>query len=167
MALGNSRISDMNLDEFDKKLEEGIEAEDMAETLYQAQRESKKVRASLDKATADLNVALNVAATNINNAVKAIKGLTVRATIDPKDWERLDGYSKTLLENEKKLLVQHTIDVRNIIESRYEEMAKTIRGHDGVCLSHSVCKILLWIFIPSLIYTVASLTWLLVRYFGS
>ena len=45
-------------------------------------------------------------------------------------------------------------------------MAKTICGHDGVCLSHSVCKILLWIFIPSLIYTVASLTWLLVRFFG-
>ena len=159
----------MNLDEFNKKLEEDIEAEDMAGTLYQAQRESKKERASLDKATAalkDLNVALNAAVTNIRNAVKAFKGLTVKATIDPKDWEGLDGYSKTLLENEEKLLGQHTTDVRNIIESRYEELAKTIRGHDGVCLSHSVCKILLWIFIPSLIYIVASLTWLLVRFFG-
>ena len=67
MALGNSKISDMNLDEFNKKLEEDIEAEDMAKTLYQAQRECKKVRASLDKATAalkDLNVALNAAVTN-------------------------------------------------------------------------------------------------------
>ena len=154
---------------FDKKLEEGIEAEDMAKTLCQAQRESQKVRASLDEATATLkglNVALNAAVTNITIAVKAIKGVTVRAAIDPKDWEGLDGYSKTLLENENKLLGQHTTDVRNIIESRYEEMAKTICGHDGVCLSHSVCKILLWIFIPSLIYTAASLTWLLVRFFG-
>ena len=109
---------------------------------------------------------MNAAVTNISNAVKAIKGVTVRATIDPKDWEKLDGYSKTLIENEEKLLGQHTIVLRNIIESRYEEMAKTIREHDGVCLSHSVCKILLWIFIPSLIYTVASLTWLLVRFFG-
>ena len=59
----------MNLDEFNKKLEEDIELEDMAETLYQAQRECKKERASLDKATAalkDLNVALNTAVTNFS-----------------------------------------------------------------------------------------------------
>ena len=170
MGLGRSKISDMNPDEFNKELEEGMEAEDMARMLYQAQRESRKERESLDKATGaleDLIVALNASVTNTTNAVKAIKGLTVKATIDPKDWEKLDGYSKTLLEGERKLLGQHTIVLRNIIESRYEEMAKTIREHDGVCLSHSACKTLLWIFIPSLMYTVASLTWLLVRFFGS
>ena len=90
-----------------------------------------------------------------------VKELTVKAKVDDAVMEQAIKNRKKLIENESKLLEDHRKANKEILTRHFYDMSNMMSRNEGVWLSNGWVKTLLWIFIPSIIYTIASVVYLI------
>jgi len=93
--------------------------------------------------------------------IAKVKNITVKAKVDDADMEQAINNRKKLIENESKLLEDHRKENKEILIRHFYDMSNMMSRNEGVWLSNGWVKALLWIVIPSFVYTIASVVYIL------
>ena len=97
----------------------------------------------------------------IDSFIAKVKYIKFKAKVDDADIEKLTDDRKKLIGDESKLLEDHRKANKEILTRHFYDMSNMMSRNEGVCLSNGWVKTLLWIFIPSIIYTIASVVYLI------
>ena len=97
----------------------------------------------------------------IDSFIAKVRDIKFKAKVDDADMEQAINNRKKLIEDESKLLEDHRKANKEILTHHSYDMSNMMSRNEGVWLSNGWVKTLLWIFIPSVIYTIASVVYLL------
>ena len=97
----------------------------------------------------------------IDSFIAKVKYIKFKAKVDDADIEKLTDDRKKLIGDESKLLEDHRKANKEILTRHFYDMSNMMSRNEGVWLSNGWVKTLLWIFIPSIIYTIASVVYLI------
>ena len=97
----------------------------------------------------------------IYSFIAKVKDIKFKAKVDDADIEKLTDDRKKLIGDESKLLEDHRKANKEILTRHFYDMSNMMSRNEGVWLSNGWVKTLLWIFIPSIIYTIASVVYLI------
>ena len=97
----------------------------------------------------------------IDSFIAKVRDIKFKAKIDDADIEKLTDDRKKLIGDESKLLEDHRKENKEILIRHFYDMSNMMSRNEGVWLSNGWVKTLLWIFIPSIIYTIASVVYLI------
>ena len=181
MPIGKSKISDMDFGSFENTIDKNIEtdkASDKFDQQLQAYKDAGNALVSakggVETATASMQEAkdkLNEATDKADIVTKAIeayiakvKNITVKAKVDDVDMKQAINNRKKLIEDESKLLEDHQKENKEILIRHFYDMSNMMSRNEGVWLSNSWVKALLWIFLPCCLYTVISIVYLVASY---
>ena len=78
-------------------------------------------------------------------------------------WNRLPTTEK-LIEGEIQLLEDHRKANKEILTRHFYNMSNMMSRNEGVWLSNGWVRALLWIFLPSFLYTVISIVYFVASY---
>lgn len=148
-------------DKFDQQLQAYKDAES---TLVSAKSELEKAASSLQEAKDNLNKATDKAdavTKAIDSFIAKVRDIKFKAKVDDADIEKLTDDRKKLIGGESKLLEDHRKANKEILTRHFYDMSNMMSRNEGVWLSNGWVKVFLWIFIPSIIYTIASVVYLL------
>ena len=134
MPIGKSKISDMDFGSFENTIEKNIEANKASDKFDQ---HTKAIEAYIGK----------------------VKDITVKAKVDDADMEQAINNRNKLIGDESKLLENHRKANKEILTRHFYDMSNMMSRNEGVWLSNGWVKTLLWIFIPSIIYTIVSVVY--------
>ena len=176
MPIGKSKISDMDFCAFENTIDKNIEtdkASDKFDQQLQAYKDAGNsltlAKSGVEMATASMHEAkdkLSEAADKANTVTKAIeayigkvKDITVKAKVDDADMEQAINNRNKLIGDESKLLENHRKANKEILTRHFYDMSNMMSRNEGVWLSNGWVKTLLWILIPSIIYTIVSVVY--------
>ena len=97
----------------------------------------------------------------IDSFIAKVRDIKFKAKVDYADIEKLTDDRKKLIGDESKLLEDHRKANKEIFTRHFYDMSNMMSRNEGVWLSNGWVKTLLWIFIPSIIYTIASVVYLI------
>ena len=97
----------------------------------------------------------------IDSFIAKVRDIKFKAKVDDADIEKLTDDRKKLIGDESKLLEDHRKANKEILTRHFYDMSNMMSRNEGVWLSNGWVKTLLWIFIPSIIYTIASVFYLI------
>ena len=107
-------------------------------------------------------------ANTVTKAIEAyigkVKDIAVKAKVDDADMEQAINNRKKLVENESKLLEDHRKKNKEILTRHFYDMSNMMSRNEGVWLSNGWVKTLLWIFLPSMLYTIFSIVYFVTSY---
>ena len=153
--------TDKTSDKFDQQLQA---YKDAGNTLVSAKSELKMAATSLQEAKDNLVKATDKAdavTKTIDSFIAKVRDIRFKAKVDDADIEKLTVDRKKLIGNESKLLEDHRKENKDILTRHFYDVSNMMSRNEGVWLSNGWVKTLLWIFIPSVIYTIASVVYLL------
>ena len=176
MPTGKSKISDMDFGSFENTIDKNIETDKASDKFDQQLQAYKDASNSLTSAKSGLEMAiasmheakdkLSEASDKANTVTKAIeayigkvKDITVKAKVDDADMEQAINNRNKLIGDESKLLENHRKANKEILTRHFYDMSNMMSRNEGVLLSNGWVKTLLWIFIPSIIYTIVSVVY--------
>lgn len=176
MPIGKSKISDMDFGSFENTIDKNIETDKASDKFDQQLQAYKDASNSLTSAKSGLEMAiasmqeakdkLSEASDKANTVTKAIeayigkvKDITVKAKVDDADMEQAINNRNKLIGDESKLLENHRKANKEILTRHFYDMSNMMSRNEGVWLSNGWVKTLLWIFIPSIIYTIVSVVY--------
>ena len=176
MPIGKSKISDMDFCAFENTIDKNIEtdkASDKFDQQLQAYKDADNsltlAKSGVEMATASMHEAkdkLSEASDKANTVTKAIeayigkvKDITVKAKVDDADMEQAINNRNKLIGDESKLLENHRKANKEILTRHFYDMSNMMSRNEGVWLSNGWVKTLLWILIPSIIYTIVSVVY--------
>lgn len=176
MPIGKSKISDMDFGSFENTIDKNIEANKASDKFDQQLQAYKdagnsltSAKSGLEMATASMHEAkdkLSEASDKANTVTKAIeayigkvKDITVKAKVDDADMEQAINNRNKLIGDESKLLENHRKANKEIFTRHFYDMSNMMSRNEGVWLSNGWVKTLLWILIPSIIYTIVSVVY--------
>ena len=174
MAIGKSKISDIDFASMENDVNKSMELTDATENFDKQIKALHSAKSSLDESTkalidakADMNTArlrLDNAATNANAAadtisgkVEAIRKSRIAVEVDPNDWQRLSKVSKTIIDGENGVLEKHRIELDNKLQSHYYNMCNQLSHNEGVWISGKWWTYVMWFSIVCYAYTIISL----------
>ena len=156
----------MQSPEIDKRIELSSEVINLNQQIETIKKLSKdlKVLGTLAINAIDANEkslkALNAAVKSSENIVNGIcsaitraENTTISVVLSPEDKSELASHRKTLIEEEKKLLENHLLEMKRLLETHQQTTHKHLKSESGFFLSG-------WISKYSLIFF-----WLLYAYF--
>ena len=76
------------------------------------------------------------------------------------DIEKLTDDRKKLIGDESKLLENHRKANKERLTRHFYDMSNMMSRNEGVWLSNGWAKVLLWVFLPSMLYIILILDWL-------
>lgn len=178
MPIGKSKISDMDFGSFENTIDKNIETDkasdkfdqqlqaykDASNTLTSAKSELKIAATSLQEAKDNLVKATDKAdavTKAIDSFIAMVRDIKFKAKVDDADIEKLTDDRKKLIVDESKLLEDHRKENKDILTRHFYDMSNMMSRNEGVWLSNGWVKAVLWIFIPSIIYTITSVVYLL------
>lgn len=181
MAIGKSKISDLNFDSFQNTIDKSIETDQTSDKFdrqlrayteagakLNAARESvDTAKDSLNETSSTLLKAVNnagLAAKSIKESASKIQDVTISAKISTADWNKLSEHRNRIIADEKQLLETHQQEAKEILSRHFYDMANMMSKREGVWLSNGWVKSLLWIFLPCLLYTVVSIGYYIVSF---
>ena len=181
MAIGKSKISDLNIDSFQNTIDKNIETDqasdkfdcqlraytEAGEKLDAARESIDTAKASLNEATSTLQKAVSnvsLAAKRITESASRIQAVTISAKISTTDWNKLSEHRNRIIADERQLLETHQRETKEILSRHFYDMANMMSKREGVWLSNGRVKSLLWIFLLCLLYTVISIGYLIVSF---
>ena len=88
-----------------------------------------------------------------------MRDIKFKAKLDDADIEKLTDDRKKLIGDESQLLEDHRKENKDILIRHFYDMSNMMSRNEGVLLSNGWVKTLLWIFIPSIIYTIVSVVY--------
>ena len=97
----------------------------------------------------------------IDSFIAKVRDIKFKAKVDDADIEKLTDDRKKLIGDESKLLEDHRKANKEIFTRHFYDMSNMMSRNEDVWLSNGWVKTLLWIFIPSIIYTIASVVYLI------
>ena len=183
MAIGKSKLSDMDFGSFESSVEKNIKA-DKASDKFDRQLQAYKdagaqldaVRCNIDKTMASLDDTvneLNTAIRNVDAAAKTLAKFLVKVRdvkfetkIAAPDWKRLSEYQQQINADVAKLLEEHKSEMTNRLTNHFYEMSNMMSRNKGIWLSNSWVKTLLWIFLPCAVFTIVAIVYLFASCFG-
>lgn len=183
MAIGKSKLSDMDFGSFESGVEKNIEADkasDKFDRQLQAYKEAgaqldaarcsvDKIMASLDDTTAKLNTAIrNVtdAAKTLNEFLVKVRDVKLETKIAAPDLKRFSECQKQINTDVAKLLETHRREMRERLTTHFYEMSNMMSRNKGVWLSSGWIKAFLWVSVPCLIYTIITIVYFVASGFG-
>ena len=181
MAIGKSKISDLNIDSFQNTIDKNIETDqasdkfdcqlraytEAGEKLDAARESIDTAKASLNEATSTLQKAVSnvsLAAKRITESASRIQAVTISAKISTSDWNKLSKHRNRIIADEQQLLEAHQREAKEILSRHFYDMANMMSKREGVWLSNGWVKSLLWIFLPCLLYTVISIGYFVIAF---
>lgn len=181
MAIGKSKISDLNFDSFQNTIDKNIETDQTSDKfdrqLHAYTEAGKKLDAarvsvddakdSLNEATSTLQKAVNnvtLVEKNLKESLSKIQDVTISAKISTSDWNKLSKHRNRIIADEQQLLEAHQREAKEILSRHFYDMANMMSKREGVWLSNGWIKSLLWIFLPCLLYTVISIGYFVIAF---
>lgn len=181
MAIGKSKISDLNFDSFQNTIDKSIETDqtsdkfdcqlraytEAGERLDAARESVDDAKVSLNEATSTLQKAVSNATLvekNLKESLSKIQGVTIGAKISTSDWNKLSEHRNRIVADEKQLLETQQQETKEVLSRHFYDMANMMSKSEGVWLSNGWAKSLLWIFLPCLLYTVISIGYYVVSF---
>ena len=166
----------MDFGSFENTIDKNIETDKASDKFDQQLQAYKDASNSLTSAKSGLEMAiasmheakdkLSEASDKANTVTKAIeayigkvKDITVKAKVDDADMEQAINNRNKLIGDESKLLENHRKANKEILTRHFYDMSNMMSRNEGVLLSNGWVKTLLWIFIPSIIYTIVSVVY--------
>lgn len=176
MAIGKSKLSDMDFGSFESSVEKNIEADktsDKFDRQLQAYKDAgvqlDAVRCSIDKTIVSLDDTVNkfnTAIRNVDAAAKTLDEFLVKVRdvkfetkIAAPDLKRLAEYQQQINADAAKLLEEHKSDMTDRLTNHFYEMSNMIARNKGIWLSNSWVKTLLWIFFPCTVFTIVAIVY--------
>lgn len=183
MAIGKSKLSDMDFGSFESSVEKNIEA-DKASDKFDRQLQAYKdagaqldaVRCDIDKTMASLDDTVNKLNADIRNVDAAAKTLDeflvkvhdvkLETKIAAPDLKRLVEYQKQINTDVAKLLEEHKKETTERLTNHFYEMSNMMSRNKGIWLSNGWVKTLLWIFLPCTVFTIVAIVYFIALCFG-
>lgn len=183
MAIGKSKLSDMDFGSFESSVEKNIEtdkASDRFDRQLQAYKDAgaqlnstknsiESIMASLDDTVTELNTAIrNVtdAAKTLDEFLVKVRDVKLETKIAAPDFNRLSECQKQINADVAKLLEEHRKEMREKLTNHFYEMSNMMSRNKGVWLSNGWIKAFLWVSVPCLIYTIITIVYFVASGFG-
>lgn len=181
MAIGKSKLSDMDFGTFENTIDKNIETDKASDKFDRQLQAYKEAGLKLDAANNSivaakdsLNEATNAFNEVVDDANAAIQHLfetfekfhafTFKAKLSTDDWNKLSELQKHIVAGEMQLLEEHRNKTKEILSSHFYDMANKMSRNEGVWLSNIWVKALLWIFLPCFIFTVSTIVvWIVLK----
>ena len=136
-------------------------------TLVLAKSKLKMAATSLQEAKDNLVKATDKAdavTKAIDSIIAKVRDIKFKAKVDNADIEKLTDNRKKLLGDESKLLEDLRKENKDILTRHFYDMSNMMSRNEGVWMSNGWVKTLLWIFLPSFLYMVISIVYLVASY---
>ena len=183
MAIGKSKLSDMDFGSFESSVEKNIETDkasdrfdrqlqaykDACAQLNTTQSSVESIMASLDDIVAKLNTdirAITDAAQTLDEFLVKVRNVKLETKIAAPDLNRLSECQKQINADVAKLLEGHKKEVKERLTNHFYEMANMMSRNKGVWLSSGWVKAFLWVSVPCLIYTIITTMYFVASCFG-
>lgn len=181
MAIGKSKLSDMDFRSFENSIEKNIEtdkASDRFDRQLQAYKEATTtlamakagidaVKFSMAEAKNGLDEAVRkaaIAVQSLDDYTARIKGVTIKAKLDDSDFAKLSAQRERIVKEELQLLDEHRAAIRKTLSNHFYEMTNQMSRNKGVWLSDKWVKALLWIFLPCVLFTITVIVaWIVLK----
>ena len=150
----------MDFGSFENTIDKNIETDKASDKFDQQLQAYKDASNSLTSAKSGLEMAtasMHEAKDKLSEA--SDKANTVKAKVDDADMEQAINNRNKLIGDESKLLENHRKANKEILTRHFYDMSNMMSRNEGVWLSNGWVKTLLWIFIPSIIYTIVSVVY--------
>lgn len=91
----------------------------------------------------------------INKAVEETKHITINANLSTTALQSISAFGQAFAESEKAVLEAHAEKQKSLLQKHHYEFCNMLDKKQGVWLSPTICKVLLWIFCPCVVITVS------------
>lgn len=135
-----------------------LELADYFKRLDNARKSIDQYCTLCNQITIDGRAAANTIRTSIYQAVEETKHITVKATLSSEALQSISVFSQALADSEKAILEAHGEKHKSLLQKYHYDFCRMLNEKQGVWLSPTMCKVLLWIFLPCVIITVAMIT---------
>lgn len=181
MAIGKSKLSDMDFCSFESSVEKNIETDkasdrfdrqlqaynDTCAQLNSTKNSIKSIMASLDGTATKLNTAI----CNVTDATKTldeflvkVRDVKLETKIATPDLNSLSECQKQINADIAKLLEGHRSEVRERLTNHFYEMANMMSRNNGVWLSSGWVKAFLWVSVPCFLFTFITIAvWIVLK----
>ena len=161
----NSTDKNIETDKASDKFDQQLRAyKDAGNTLTSAKSSLETATYSLLEAKDNLVEATDKAdavTKAIDSFIDKVRDIKFKAKVDDADIEKLTDNRKKLLGDETKLLDDHRKENKDILTRHFYDMSNMMSRNEGVWLSNSWVKTLLWILLPCFLYTVISIVYII------
>lgn len=174
MAIGKSKLSDMDFGSFESNVEKNVEADkasdkfdkqlqaykDAGAQLDAARYSVDKIMASLDDTTAKLNTAIrnvDAAAKTLDEFLVKVRDVKFETKLVAPDLNRLVEYQRQINADVAKLLEEHKSEITDRLTNHFYEMSNMMSRNKGVWLSNGWVKVFLWVSLPCFLFTITTI----------
>ena len=175
MSISKSKISDIDFSSMENNVNKSMELTDAAENFdgqikafHTAKSSMEQSTQALIEAKSDMNTAwlrLDNAATNANAAADTISGKVeelkktrIKSEVDPNEWLRLTNVGKTIVDGVDSSFEKHRIELANKLKSHYYDMCNQLSRNEGVWISNTWSRVIMYVSIGCFLYTVVSIS---------
>ena len=181
MAIGKSKLSDMDFGSFKDTIDKNIETDKASDRFDRQLQAYKEAGVKLDAANNSISAAkdsLNEATTAFNEVVddanaavqhlfetfEKFHAFTFKAKLSSDDLNKLSELQKQIVVGGTQLLEEHRNETKKILSSHFYNMPNKMAQNEGVWLSNIWMKTLLWIFLPCFIFTISTIVvWIVLK----
>lgn len=146
---------DMQIDELRNVC---LELADYFKRLDQARKSIDQYCIQSSKIEFNGRAVANAIKESIFQAIEQTKHITVKAALSSEALQSISAFSQALAESEKAVLEAHGEKQKSLFQKYHYEFCHMLDKNQGVWLSPTMCKVLLWIFLPCVVITIVVLT---------
>ena len=183
MAIGKSKISDLDFNEMESEVDKNMERDEMAGTFEHQMKVMAIAKESVDTSIHELNVTTGMVNTSclkvegaltqanniadrIGDKVEELKKMRIKTEVDENEWLRLTNLEKTYLEGVENKMETKNNELRQSMTTFYYEMSNRLSNAEGIWISGTWSTTIMWISIACFLYTVATLSFFVALAFG-
>lgn len=181
MAIGKSKLSDLDFGSFESSVEKNIETDkasdkfdrqllaynDACAQLNSTKNSVESITASLGDTVTKLNTAIsnvNVAAKSLDEFLVKVHDVKLETKIAAPDLNKLSECQKQINAEVAKLLEGHRSEVKERLTNHFYEMSNMMSRNKGVWLSSGWVKAFLWVSVPCFLFTfITIVVWIILK----
>ena len=183
MAIGKSKISDLDFNEMESEVDKNMERDEMAGTFEHQMKVMAVAKESVDTSIHQLNVTTGMVNTSclkvegaltqanniadrIGDKVEELKKMRIKTEVDENEWPRLANVSKAIVDGVNGSLEKHRIEMSNRLQSHYYQISNRLSNAEGIWISGTWSKVIMYVGIGCFLYTVVTLSFFVALAFG-
>jgi hypothetical protein len=183
MAIGKSKISDLDFNEMESEVDKNMERDEMAGTFEHQMKVMAVAKESVDTSIHELNVTTgmvntsclkvegaltqaNNVADRIGDKVEELNKVRIKTEVDPAEWLRLTNLGKTYLEGVENKMKSKNDELRQSMTNFYYEMSNRLSNAEGIWISGTWSKVIMYVGFGCFLYTVVTLLFFVAMVFG-
>ena len=183
MAIGKSKISDLDFNEMESEVDKNMERDEMAGTFEHQMKVMAIAKKSVDTSIHQLNVTTGMVNTSclkvegaltqanniadrIGDKVEELKKVRIKSEVDENEWLRLTNLEKTYLEGVENKMESKNNELRQSMTTFYYEMSNRLSNAEGIWISGTWSKVIMYIGLGCFLYTVVTLSFFVAIAFG-